>query len=99
MTTDDFLKRRYEKETSNVSRKIAGEFILVPLRSKTSEIGSLYSLNEVGARIWELIDGKMTVQEIGELLLQEYDVSAAEVEKDVVEVVQQLEIICAVRRV
>jgi hypothetical protein len=97
MRIEDFLMRRYEKETSIVSREIAGECILVPLRNKTSRVDSLYTLNEVGSRIWQLIDGKITVREIAELLLQEYDVSAAEVEKDVVELVQQLERIGAVR--
>jgi hypothetical protein len=99
MRIEEFLKRRYRKETSVVFREIAGECILVPLRNRTSRVDSLYTLNEVGARIWQLVDGKATVQEIKDVILQEYEVSSAEAEKDIEELVQQLELISVLREV
>jgi len=39
-------------------------------------------LNPVGARIWELSDGKRTLKEIVELILNEYDVDRPRAEAD-----------------
>ena len=91
MDTENFLRKCFKRDASIVSRKIAGEFILVPIRSKTADIDGLYTLNEVAARIWELADGKRTVQEIRDAMVEEYAVESAEAEKDLVEMLQQLE--------
>lgn len=39
------------------------------------EKGSYYSLNSVGARIWELLENPMTFDELVARLLEEYDIS------------------------
>ena len=51
----------YQKSPDIVSRKIVDGMILVPIRRRVGEVESLYTLNEVGARIWELIDGRRRV--------------------------------------
>ncbi|MFZ6016559.1 MAG: PqqD family protein [Nitrospirota bacterium] len=58
----DLLEKVYKKSDSIVFRKIADEFILVPIRQKVVDLKSIYTLNEVSAFIWELIDGKKTSQ-------------------------------------
>jgi len=45
------LNKIVQKDPSIVSRKIADEIILVPIRHKIGEFTSLYALNEVVARI------------------------------------------------
>jgi len=40
------------------------------------EKGSYYSLNSVGARIWELLENPMTFDELVAQLLEEYDIAA-----------------------
>ncbi|MDP1663589.1 MAG: PqqD family peptide modification chaperone [Methylobacter sp.] len=40
------------------------------------EKGSYYSLNSVGARIWELLENPMAFDELVARLLEEYDISA-----------------------
>ena len=60
----DFLERCYQKDQAVVSRKIADEVILVPIRKNVGDLESIYNLDEVGARIWELIDGKKKIKEI-----------------------------------
>lgn len=47
-------------------------------------------LNEVGARIWSLIDGTHSLREIARLLSQEYTVDTVQAERDVVDFVSQL---------
>lgn len=99
MNTETFGAKRFKKETSIVAREIAHEFILVPIRRKTSDIDGFYTLNEVGARVWQLIDGQKTVQEIRDALLLEYEVGTAEAEKDIEELIRRLELVGAVREI
>ena len=92
----NFLDKVYSKSDSIVFRKIADEFILVPIRQNVGDLESIYTLNETGARIWELIDGKIKVKEIKEKLIEEFEVSPEEAEKDIVEHLMQLEEIKAI---
>ncbi|MFQ6082425.1 MAG: PqqD family protein [Candidatus Aminicenantia bacterium] len=92
----NFLEKVYKKSDSIVFRKIAGEFILVPIRQNIGDLESIYTLSEVAARIWELIDGKMKVREIKERIIGEFEVTPEEAEKDIAEYLQQLEEIKAI---
>ena len=89
----------YEKDESMVGRKIADELILVPTTQNVADINYIYTLNELGARIWELIDGQRTVEEIRDAIVEEYEVSPDMTEADLIEFIQQLEAIGGVRRV
>lgn len=92
----DFLEKVYQKSDSIVSRKIADEFILVPIRQNVGDLESIYTLNETAARIWELIDGKIEVREIKERIVEGFEVTPEEAEKDLIEHLQQLEEIEAI---
>jgi len=92
----DFLEKVYKKSESIVSRRIGDEFILVPIRQDVGDLESIYTLNETGALIWELIDGKLNVGEIKEGLVEAFEVEPEEAEKDLIEHLQQLEGIQAI---
>ncbi len=85
------LDKVYKKSDSIVFRKIADEFILVPIRQNVGDLESISTLNEVAARIWELIDGKMKVREIKDKIVEEFEVTPQQAEKDIIEYLQQLE--------
>ena len=72
----------YCKSESVVSRKIADEFILVPIKQNTGDLDSIYTLNETAARIWELIDGLINVREIMGKIVEEYETTPEEAEGD-----------------
>ena len=95
----DLVARRYVKDPSIVYREIAGEAILVPIRRNVADMESVYTLDSVGADIWELIDGDRTLSEILDLLLGAYDVDVAVLSKDLDEFFGQLEAIGAIRPV
>ena len=95
----DLVARRYVKDPSIVYREIAGEAILVPIRRNVADMESVYTLDSVGADIWELIDGDRTLSDILDLLMDEYDVDAAVLSKDLDEFLGQLEAIGAIRPV
>ena len=92
----DFLEKVYKKSESIVSRRIGDEYILVPIRQDVGDLESIYTLNETGALIWELIDGKLKVGEIKESLLEAFEVEPEVAETDLKEHLQQLEGIKAI---
>lgn len=93
----NFLDKVYSKSDSIVSRKIADEFILVPIRQNVGDLESIYTLNEAAARIWELIDGKRKIKEIRDKILEEFDVTPQRIEKDLAKHVKELEDIGAIK--
>ena len=84
------LDKVYRVSERIASRKIVDEVILVPLRDKVAEMESLYSLNEVGARVYELIDGKHAVRDIVAAIVEEFEVDSRQAESDVTQFVEQL---------
>jgi len=64
------LNAPYEKDPSMVSRRIADEVVLVPVSRKVGEIDGLYALNEVAARIWDLIDGERSLTQLRDALVR-----------------------------
>jgi hypothetical protein len=85
------LTRGYIKETNLVTRGIGGETIVVPVKSNVGDLDSIYTLNELGTMIWELIDGQKTVNQIIEEICIAYDVSPEEARKDSLEFLESLE--------
>jgi len=67
------------------ARIIDGEAVIV-----LPESGQVNVLNEVGSRIWELIDGTRNVGEITEIIVAEYDVAAEQAERDISDFIQEL---------
>ncbi len=94
----NYLEKYFDKSPNIVSRKIADEVILVPIRQNVGDLESIYTLNEVGAFIWELTEGKRKVKDIKEMIVEEFDVSPQVAEKDLMEFIQQLEEINGITR-
>ena len=49
------------------------------------EQGDVRVLNDVGARVWELVDGQRSVSQIAREITQEYEVSLDDANKDLQE--------------
>ena len=86
----------YRKNDNFVFRKIEGETILVPIKDNVADMGSLYNLNDVGAFVWELIDGQRNLQAIKRKIVKEYEVSDQQAENDLIDYISQLKEIDAV---
>jgi hypothetical protein len=87
----DYSKRVFKKNPDVAERKIDDEFILVPVCQSLEDVNCIYTLNEISGRIWELIDGKKSLKDIKEKLLEEYKVSPERLEEDVLGVVKEFE--------
>ncbi len=55
-----------------------------------ADTGRVNILNEVGTRIWELMDGKRTVRELAEVLASEFEVTREAALEDTRAFVQEL---------
>ncbi|HNR37850.1 MAG TPA: PqqD family protein [Acidobacteriota bacterium] len=84
------LQKVFIKSPSIVDRRIGPERILVPICQKADEVDSIYALNEMAGRIWELIDGRASVQDLVRTIVAEFDVTPEEAGADILELLGQL---------
>ena len=87
----DFLEKCFVREDDLVTRDVAGEIIIVPIKGHVGDLEGVFTLNEVGAMLWRLIDGKTTARQLIEAVCDEYHVGDGEAEKDVVDFLGSLE--------
>jgi Coenzyme PQQ synthesis protein D (PqqD) len=73
----------YVRSESVVSRVIAGETLIVPVRKGVGDLASIYSLNEVGSAIWQTISRRCSKEEILASIEREYDADRGQIENDV----------------
>lgn len=73
------------KTPTTASRLIAGEAVILSLDTKI-----LRGLNAVGSRVWDLIDGRRTVDDIVDLVVAEFDVTRPQAAADVGAFVREL---------
>jgi Coenzyme PQQ synthesis protein D (PqqD) len=85
------MRRRFEKDCmqsfvrskSVVSRVIAGETLIIPVRKGVGDLASIYSLNEVATSIWETVSTPRTREEIISAIGREFAADEREVSRDV----------------
>ena len=76
-------EERFERSTSVVSRVIGGETLIVPVRGKVGDLASIYSFNETGSLIWQLLERPATFAQLVAAVASEYDVETELAEQDV----------------
>ena len=73
----------FVRSRSVVSRVVAGETLIVPVRGKVGDLASIYSFNETGSLIWKLLDTPRTVGEVVGGVADEYQIDTEQVRQDV----------------
>jgi Coenzyme PQQ synthesis protein D (PqqD) len=71
---------------SVVFRELDGEAVLLNLNT-----GIYFGLNDVGTRIWTLLSQNGVLSSVFEVLKKEYDVAPDQLEKDILELAQQMQ--------
>ena len=91
---------RFERNPEVNHRRITkDEFILLPSQVKKDLTRPFYFLEEVGGRIWELLDGKREYRKIAERIASEFCVKQERVEKEIKTFLSDLEKEKLIRRV
>ena len=61
------------KSPDIIARRTGDEYVLVPVTDNIADMTSMYTLNETGAFIWDMIDGVRTAEDIARALALEYN--------------------------
>src|ERR1700685_3296827 len=77
------LEQVYVRSQAMVSRRVAGETLIVPVRGKVGDLASIYSFNETGSVIWQSLETPKGVSELISAVEQEYAVEPGQAERDV----------------
>ncbi len=83
-------QQRFVRTRSVVSRVIAGETLIVPVRGKVGDLASIYSFNGTGTVVWQLLDVPRTLAELVDAVEREYEVAREQAEKDVTQFLNDL---------
>jgi Coenzyme PQQ synthesis protein D (PqqD). len=84
------LKSVPSHSPSIVTRKTGNEYVLVPVANNIADMNSVYTLNETGAFLWELIDGKRCVNNLIEALVEEYETDEKTASEDVFSFISEM---------
>ena len=90
---------RYVRNEDFVHRRIVDEMVLVPIRQNIADMDAIYTINPVGAFVWERLDKPATLAELQAAVLDEYAAEPQEVAADLEGFVQEMLSIDAIRRV
>ena len=85
------MEHRYRKTDSVVTRKIAGETMLVPIHGNMADMARIFALDEVSGLIWSLLDKPIDPDELTAAVVQDFDVVADVARKDTEEFLRELE--------
>lgn len=89
-TLNQIYGQMYTKNPDIVTRKIAGELFLVPIRGKMADMQQIFTLNTVGEYIWQELDKKKNLNTICDEVVASFDVLKEEAEADVKDFVAEL---------
>jgi hypothetical protein len=81
----------YAPSDDVVAREIEGELIIVPLVAGIGDMeDELFTLNESGKAIWDLLDGKRDLSGVIAALGEDYESPPGEIAQDVLGLVEEL---------
>lgn len=73
-----------------VSRKIAGELFLVPVKGKLAHMEQIFTLTSVAEYIWDRLDGQKNLHDIREDVIAQFDVQQEQADPDIREFIIEL---------
>ena len=89
----------YKKSNTVVSRSLKPEALVIPIKAGSANLNEVYLLNEIAARMWELIDGYRSTSQLIDIITQEYDVTTEEASADFEELASHLEHLAVLQKV
>lgn len=89
--TEPFLEKVYDKNPGILFTTIEEELFLVPTNNNLADLQNIFTASEVGALIWNNLDGEKMLSHIAELVVSEFDVAKKIAESHLIEFIKQLE--------
>jgi hypothetical protein len=86
----DISGKVFVRDGNVVSRKIAGELFLVPVKGKLAHMEQLFTLTAVAEYIWDRLDGRKSLNDILNDITAHFDVEEEPAESDIREFITEL---------
>ena len=83
-------KAKYVRSTAVVSRLIANETLVVPIRSGVGDLDAIYSFNSLGTDLWTLLEKEVSLEEMCAWAIEHYEVTEEQALGDIREFVDEL---------
>jgi hypothetical protein len=87
------------RNPATVSRKIAGETIVVPICAGVGDMEAVYTFNDLGGQLWRLLEERRAPEDLVSWVIQNFDVAPEIAAADVQGFLADLEEIGLVQRV
>src|SRR5580698_1313947 len=79
-----------QRSRNVVSRVVADEAIVVPIRRGAADMDSIYTFNETGTKLWAMIEQSRTAAELAAHLELEYELPAEKAAGDIQQFLAEL---------
>lgn len=73
------------------AREVNGELILVPVKNSVADMNEMFTLNDVGSLIWQLLDSENDIDTISQKIADEFEVDFEFAKQDLLEFLDDLE--------
>lgn len=91
--------KKYKADEEFTARKFVDEVVLVPFGSQMRENNSMIILNETSAFLWNELKEEKSIEQLVSTLKEEYDAEDADVYTDVINIIDSLQKINAVKTI
>lgn len=73
----------YLRSSNVVSRQMEGETLVVPIRGGVGDLDAIFSFNALGSDLWALLEQRRSLSEIAEWVVERYDVTHEQADRDI----------------
>ena len=85
-----FSPEIYVRSRAVVSRLIAGETLVLPVRGDVGDLASFYTLNETATTVWDALEKPRSFAEICDVIEQKYEISKEKAETEMLVFVREM---------
>lgn len=90
-------KAHFSRNPDYIFRKVVDEFILVPIHQDVADMESIYTLNPVGAFIWQELKTPSSMDELETAMMDEFDADREVIKGDLVDFLDEMVSIGAIK--
>jgi hypothetical protein len=92
MSNQDRLAARIlTRHRSAVTRRLAGDTVILPVHHNVADLTAVYTLNETASFVWDQLDGTQTVGQLVDQIIDRYEVSPEDAARGVLALIEDLE--------
>lgn len=73
-----------------IMKDVAGSKVVLPVGERQAEINGVITFNEIGAEVFNMLDGTNSVEEIVHKIAKDYDAPYETVEADVNKLIEKM---------